>query len=402
MPKGQLPRFQDLAKLVADNAGSNFASHFSAPIGDPETTGFLQARAEQFTSQGQNFSSSLADTLTVDLGGPNFNENMFVAPLAPAGNDQFLDAVSRRLGSEATAKDTGAAFLVNRFVDPIASRRFGTTALRYTEYIVVLQLDHEQGAATIHRLLPSGLSTIGRKRIVQKPELVNDRKELNKLFPNASSFFKGPPNRLLCWNGERWGSARIQHVSFAETVPLSPLEPAFAPVEHQLVKLTDFEPEPFDQRLFRSMAQGIEHDNYTTPEGLEIFGPSPDSVRMYSIDITKRNGDGGSGTTWGPPSDAVISFACEGYNDRDQCLDCCNNAEATMKNAGVTVGVGVGAVGAAATPVAWWLVIVGAVIAGGTWAVAIAMGNGCRDRCRKPVTGGGGGVSTGGGKTHMK
>ncbi|MDY0883666.1 hypothetical protein ACFPL7_15670 [Dongia soli] len=401
MPNDQSLMFHDLAKLVGDNAGSNFASHFDAPIDDPETAEFLQAQAERFTSNGQNFPLSLADNLTVDFGGPNFNEHTFIAPLAPAGNDQFFDALSRRLGTEATESNTGAAFLVNRFVDPVASRRFGAPALRYTEYIVVLQLDLEQGGAIIHTLLPMGLSTIGRKRIPKERELVSDRKQLNQLFPHASSFFKGPPNRILCWNGEKWGSARIRHDSFAETIPNSSSEAAFSPIEHQLVKLTDFEPESFDPRLFRSLAQGLEHNSFMAPNGVEIFGPSTDSVRMYSI-IIEKNGEGGDDTTYGTSSGAVIEFSCEGYTSRDACLGCCNSKESAAMAMGTGIGAGMAMVGVGATPLSWPLIIVGAVIVAGSLAIPALMATECRNLCHKQVAGGGGGINTGAGRQHTK
>jgi hypothetical protein len=402
MPKHKMS-FQDLPKIAEADFGKNLASHFQRPLEDRETLEFAQSRARVFTSNGQDFSSSLMPSLAIDFGGMYFNESSIVVPIDGPNSDIFFDALSRRLGTPITANNAAAAFVIHRFVDPMTSRRFGMTALSYTEYVFVLHFDLERNSAVAHQILPSGLSTISRGTL-SKGQIPKIQKLLDQYIPRASSLFKGPPNRLLSWNGKQWGIARIEHASFAESAP-SGSSSTFAPASHQLVNLIDFQPESFDARLFRSLATGIEHTGFMTPERLEVFGPS--SGAMTDIVIERNPNDDGSTGGGGPgvPSKETQLADCHDPSyDRAACVACCDSNQRLLTGIAVTVAVaslatgtklggGYGAIGG---------LVVGALLGIGIYLAADFAAKNCRAKCPAPLGGGVGGHISPGGGQHTK
>jgi hypothetical protein len=68
MPR-KMMSLKNVSSIVSDNFGKTLASYFSSPIEDRETLEFLQSRARIFSSNGQNFSSSILQSFAVDFGG---------------------------------------------------------------------------------------------------------------------------------------------------------------------------------------------------------------------------------------------------------------------------------------------------------------------------------------------
>jgi hypothetical protein len=384
--------------LAAAFVGDSFASHFATPLGDDETEAFLQTQSRRFTSGGQQFPCSLLSPWIIDLGGLNFNENSFIAPVDAEKNDQFFEALSRRLGSAITPMNTAAVYVVNRFADPAASRRLGITALRYTDYIIVVQLDLERNSAILHRLLPGGLSTVSTATLAEGDVLAKLKEKLNGLFSNGPILYKGPPNRLVGWNekSKEWGSAKIRHAGFAETI-ISDRR-----VQYQLVHLDDFDQKEFDPRLLRSLAQGIEHDYSPTPIGLNIYGIGANGIVITQPDPTPPPPTTGGSSS---ASQETLWFdACKIFESRDSCLNCCNGAQAAVVAAGVTIGLTLAKEAVACGPWAWACVLGAAVVTGGLYVAGDILARDCRAACEKTHAAGGGGHGAAGtgGHTHLR
>jgi hypothetical protein len=392
------PQFDDLPKLAARSVGDNFASHFATPLGDDETEAFLQKQSRRFTSGGQQFSCSLLSPWIIDFGGLNFNENTFIGPVDAEKNDGFFEALSRRLGSDVTPVNTAAVYVVNRFADPAASRRLGITALRYTDYIIVVQLDLERDSALVHRLSPSGLSTVSTATLAERDVVAKLRENLNGLFSNGPILYKGPPNRLAGWDekSKEWGSAKIRHAGFAETTISA------RPVQYQLVHLEDFDRKEFDARLLRSLAQGIEHDYSPTPIGLNVHGIGANGIVITEPDRTPPppstggSSAGGQGLLW--------FSSCPTLESHDACINCCNTAQAGMVTAGLGVGLALAKEAVVCGPWAWACVVGAAVLTAGAYIAGDILARDCRAACEKTHAAGGGGHTPAGtgGHTHLR
>jgi hypothetical protein len=270
---------------------------------------------------------------------------------------------------------------MHRFVDPQFCSAYEALALRYDEYMVIVHHDRGSGGlASVHLLGINDLRTIAYHPVVTDWVELEAGAKVDRFLPPASERVRGLGNRLIAWDGERWGYARLRHSGLVQTYPLAATVVGLRPTTHQVAELQDFEPADIDQLHLLALTNGLRYGRFTSPSGVSVIGPSM-TPYMRPPEVTDKQGTGGGGT-FGTPGGSVTSFDCTGWENRDNCLTCCNDKQNNTMAIGTGAGVGV-AVGGAAIPVIGWIggVIVGAAIATAGVAWALIEGNACKERC---------------------
>jgi hypothetical protein len=273
----QHPRFPSTQQLaaVADAIGSkNLRSYIETPSTDRDLLNFLTSRGRSFSHLGRTLPVPILPKFVFDLGGGSVNEHLFLSVVDTWSAEDFLAFVSTHLGYQATAENTSAVFVMHRFVDPQFCSAYEALALRYDEYMVIVRHDRGSGPASVQLLSINDLRTIAYHPVGADWVELEAGAKVDRFLPPASERVRGLGNRLIAWDGERWGYARLRHLGLVQTYPLAAMAVGLRPTRHQVAELQDFEPADIDQLHLLALTNGLRYGRFTSPSEVSVFGPA--------------------------------------------------------------------------------------------------------------------------------